>query len=194
MDKEDVFIVVHTGIKFYPFDPSPEMVDIQDIAHSLSRECRYNGHPDEHYSVAQHSVLMAEKLVDQFYLEEAPPEVKMKALLHDAAETYVGDMPGPVKEVIGGEIKKIEEKILEVILEKYDLSTEGSLLPSSVETADKQILKLEREYIMKDSTHSWRLEDLDLHVEFEINPWSFEKSKKEFLSCFHEYQSKIKGG
>ena len=48
-----------TGGVFWPVDPRPEDVEIEDIAHALSLICRYCGHVREFYSVAQHSVLVA---------------------------------------------------------------------------------------------------------------------------------------
>ena len=52
-------IVTYTGKLFDIFDPKPELVCIEDIAHSLANQCRYTGHTKVFYSVAQHSVLMA---------------------------------------------------------------------------------------------------------------------------------------
>lgn len=77
-----------TGKKFYPFSPRIEDIDIVDIAHSLSLICRFQGHLPEHYSVAQHSVLVS-------YL--VPRELALEGLLHDSAEAYIGDLIRPIK-------------------------------------------------------------------------------------------------
>ena len=45
-----------TGRQFFPLDPDPQDIDIVDIAHSLAMQCRYNGHTDRFYSVAEHCV------------------------------------------------------------------------------------------------------------------------------------------
>jgi len=72
-------------------DPQPEDINIVDIATALSRECRYAGHASDFYSVAQHSVLCS-RIV--------PPEFAIEALLHDAAEAYVKDIPTPLKRML----------------------------------------------------------------------------------------------
>lgn len=71
-----------------PLDLKPEDVDIRDIAHHLSNICRYTGACPNHYSVAQHSVLVSDAL---------PPELKLAGLLHDAAEYVFNDIASPVK-------------------------------------------------------------------------------------------------
>lgn len=50
----------YTGRRFYPLDPRPDEIDPEDIAHALSLLCRYGGHVDRFYSVAEHCVLMSE--------------------------------------------------------------------------------------------------------------------------------------
>ena len=84
-------IVTYTGKVFDLLDPQPEMVCIEDIAHSLAYQCRYTGHPREFYSVAQHCVLMAEADL---------PGDPLVRLLHDAAEAYIGDIARPWKQLL----------------------------------------------------------------------------------------------
>lgn len=82
-------IVTYTGKLFDIFDPKPELICIEDIAHALANICRFTGHVQKFYSVAEHSVRMA-----------LSPELKghpMARLLHDAAEAYFGDITTPLK-------------------------------------------------------------------------------------------------
>jgi hypothetical protein len=72
-------------------DPDPEHIDIRDIAHALANVCRYNGHIREHYSVAQHSVIVSKHFAD--------PKLELAGLLHDAEEAYFGDMVSPLKKM-----------------------------------------------------------------------------------------------
>lgn len=76
------------GLVYLP-DPRREMIKIKDIAQSLSRQCRFNGHGKYFYSVAEHCVLGASMYSD--------PSDQFAFLLHDAHETYTGDIVSPVK-------------------------------------------------------------------------------------------------
>src|SRR4051812_6540197 len=77
-----------SGKAFFPLDPRPADVDIQDIAHALAFQCRFGGHVKEFYSVAEHSVRVS--------LICAHEDAKW-GLLHDATEAYLSDIVRPVK-------------------------------------------------------------------------------------------------
>ena len=83
-----------TGKKVDILCPTPEMVDIEDIAHALSMTCRFGGHCREFYSVAEHSVLVEQ--MGRYSLHCSDPRIIMLLLLHDAAEAYIGDIITPV--------------------------------------------------------------------------------------------------
>ena len=80
------WILTWSGKRFDLFEPTPEMIDPRDIAQALGTIARFNGHTKEHYTVAQHSVIVANLV---------PPEHQLAALLHDATEAYIGDMVRP---------------------------------------------------------------------------------------------------
>ena len=103
----------HRGVHYYPMDPRPEDVHILDIAHALSHTCRYNGHCQYFYSVAQHSVIVS---------QHVNPLNARWALMHDAAEAYVGDMIRPMKHGVLKDIfAEIEERNLHAIAERFGL-------------------------------------------------------------------------
>lgn len=112
MKKEQSWIQVGDGGKFFPFNPRPEDVQIKDIAKALSYLCRFNGHTANFYSVAQHSLLCAELLL----AERQPMRVALLGLLHDASEAYFGDVPTPIKAYIP-EINEIERRIETAVYE-----------------------------------------------------------------------------
>ena len=101
----------YTGVRFYPMDPRPEELDIRDIAHALSLICRYGGHVDRFYSVAEHCVLMSQCV---------PEEHALWALLHDASEAYVGDMVRPLKRQLP-EYEAAEGRVIAAIVERVGL-------------------------------------------------------------------------
>jgi hypothetical protein len=65
-DESKAWIQTYTGKKFYPLTATIDDIDIEDIAHSLSMQCRFNGHCYVFYSVAEHSVLIAENIPQQY--------------------------------------------------------------------------------------------------------------------------------
>ena len=87
------FIYTATGQKFFPFDPKPIMIDLEDMAYGLANKARFSGQTREFYSVAAHSVRVAD-LVKSWTVR---PVVVLAALLHDAHEAYLADIPTPLK-------------------------------------------------------------------------------------------------
>ena len=106
------WIQTFTGQKFWLDSPQSESIHIEDIAHSLSMQCRYAGHSKFFYSVAQHSYLAT-------FL--CPYSLRLAVLLHDAAEAYLGDVTKPLKQCLGGKYSHMEAKVQNAIDFKYGL-------------------------------------------------------------------------
>lgn len=119
------------GHRFYPMAPSQSTIDHADIAHALSQLCRFAGHIDRFYSVAEHCVLMSQAV---------PPEHALAALLHDATEAYVVDVPRPLKRYLP-DYQAIEQQTWYAIAYRFGLDFE---LPAEVKDADNRILRNER--------------------------------------------------
>lgn len=97
----DTSIQTNLG-SYFDFDnPQRHMFPVREIAHSLSNLCRFTGHVREFYSVAQHSVIVSLMV---------PPELKLAALFHDAAEAYIGDCATPLKRKLG-DYKAIQKEV-----------------------------------------------------------------------------------
>lgn len=126
-------------VKGNPFNllrPEPSMVELEEVAHSLSMQCRYNGHVPSFYSVAEHSVRVSVLLEDDGH----SVDVQMAGLLHDAAEAYCGDMVRPLKLIpeLGIPFDEIEDGIAIAVfagLGHSDLYP----LSESVHLADKAV-------------------------------------------------------
>jgi hypothetical protein len=146
----------YSGRQFYPLAADPEDISGDDIAHSLSLICRYGGHIDRFYSVAEHCVLMS------YYVAE---EYALWALLHDATEAYVGDMVRPLKRQIPQYVE-IEDRLMRVIVDAYNLATYE--MPAAVKDADNRILLDERAVLfVKPPAGRWAvdgLEPLGVHI------------------------------
>lgn len=120
-----------TGRRFWPLDPRPEDIHVEDIAHALSLQCRYAGHCVNFYSVAEHCVLLAEHVADPF---------KRWALLHDASEAYLVDIPRPVKGDLAN-YREIEARVMAAVCERFGLPPD---MPAEVADADWRIIGDER--------------------------------------------------
>jgi len=111
------WILTFMNQAMYPLDPRPEEIRIEDIAHALSNICRFNGHTREFYSVAEHSCLVH----DIAYGIEHTLEDCRCALMHDAGEAYLCDIPRPLKlhETWPQMYHDAEERLMQVISQKY---------------------------------------------------------------------------
>lgn len=98
-----------TGKYVNVFNPTPEMICIEDIAHSLSNQCRFAGHLKQFYSVADHSINCAMQVAE---------EHKLAALLHDASEAYLIDIPSPIKKRLTN-YHEIEDNLMRLIANKF---------------------------------------------------------------------------
>lgn len=131
------WIQTFSGRRMHPFNPTPESIDILDIAHALSNLCRFTGHTRHFYSVAQHSVHAADFAV---------PEIAAQALLHDAAEAYLNDIASPIKHALGLEgYRAAEHKLMGGIFVRFGLPR---ALDPRVEEVDARMLATEREQLM----------------------------------------------
>lgn len=110
-------------------------VKIMDIAHSLSHQCRFAGHTNQFYSVAQHSVRVALAL---------PRPLQLVGLLHDATEAYVVDLPRPIKQLLP-DYRALEDRVWAVISMKYGLPLQ---LPAEVKLADECAVVAEFQEVM----------------------------------------------
>lgn len=188
------WIQTYTGKKVYPLDPRPEDIEPTDIAHALARICRFGGHVKcDHYSVAQHSVLVS---------YEVEPGNELVGLLHDAAEAYLGDVMRPLKQELV--IYQLIEKRWELILD-YRFGFAGKLFhpPPDIKRADNVLLATERRDVMSDGPQQ-NLEELEgiiihrawtLHEkprEEVIEPWSPSKARDMFLGRWLELKGDLR--
>lgn len=162
----------YTGGVFYPLDPRLEDIRLVDIAGALSKLCRYGGHCREFYSVAEHCVLMAEC---------APRELQLTALMHDASEAYLVDVPRPIKKSLAN-YGEIESNLERVISERFGLIYP---FPYEVKRLDNAISASERDQAMAEPPQDWRLVEPPLDVILRF--WSPARAAAEFMVAFYKY-------
>ncbi len=183
------WIQTYLGLAFDLDAPRVEQIEIEDIAHALSNICRYNGHCAWHYSVAQHSVYVAQ------LIEAVEPELALVGLLHDSAEAYIGDWSSPLKQVfrkIAIAVLGLEHDIERVIGERYgvDLVTRNKL----IKQADLVTLADEKAALFGPSPRpNWAASSGYAAHEPSgraIERWTPEYAKARFLSAFERYGGK----
>lgn len=169
----------------YPLALTPDQVHLEDIAHALALKCRWTGHTREFYSVAQHSVHVAELL---------PPHLQMAGLLHDAAEAYLPDVASPIKGrfavlVPFGPILerlsmgRLEDRILGAVGRSLDMPELRHLTGlAATNHADLVMLVTEARDLMH-GTEGWDRELPPPRPE-PIEPWDWREAEQRFLLHF----------
>lgn len=157
-----------TGRQFHLLEPWRNDPNIGEIAHALSHLCRFTGHTDRFYSVAQHSVHVSHLV---------PPALAMHGLLHDAAEAYLGDVASPLKALLP-QYRELEAHIQGWICRAYGLSQD---MPEEVKAADQQMLVQEmhdlfpRQVATGEAPHA---------LPWPIEPWTPAQAREAFLTRF----------
>lgn len=166
-----------TGRRVHFLAPSPDEIDIDDIAHSLSYQCRFLGHTDCFYSVAQHSVLVSELV---------PEGDALWGLLHDAAEAYLGDLPAPIKR--GPEMhayRETEDRLLAAVALRFGLPP---AVPESVKQADRIVLATEFRDVTTVDDADWIVKECGFapSESMWILPWPPAVAEERFLRRYWE--------
>ena len=178
----------YTGRKIFPMAARVAEIKIEDIAHALSNLCRFAGHTEYFYSVAQHSVMVS-------HLSDGSS--KMEGLLHDATEAYLVDIPRPVKLALP-QYKEYEANLCKVIFRAFKLQYP---IPFSVLLADEIMLEAEHRQLLH-SELEWedlpdefkKIKDFDkLAADVRIEPMLPRNAEKLFLETFESYGGKLNG-
>lgn len=136
-------ICTASGLAFDPFDPQPEGVVLEDIAHALAFTPRFGGHCREFYCVAQHSIIVCDLVGES--LDD--PAMRLAALLHDASEAYVLDMPSPIKRRLP-DYQQVEQRVQAVILDRFGVAGAFEAARSRIKAADTEALYWEQRDLM----------------------------------------------
>jgi hypothetical protein len=178
------WIATISGRRWFITDPDAEDVHIRDIAHGLSMTCRFGGHCREFYSVAQHSVHVAD-VIRQDRGDDT--HMELWGLMHDATEAYVGDMVRPLK------LSMPAYKVIEERTERAICAAFGIIVPPDirhwVKRYDDVLLMTERRDLMNHCGYEWTPK---------VNPWDhqifpldIDEARSLFLVRFFELTRKM---
>ena len=166
MHEPGPYIQTVSGRRVNPFAPALDDIDLGDIAVALSNQCRFGGHTRRYYSVAQHACVVS----DEVLARTGDSYAALWALLHDASEAYLIDLPHPIKHrsELGRLYRDAEEGLEEVIRERFGLTGPA---PPSVKEVDRAVLATERATLTMVAWHWPELEGVE-PLEIEIEPWT----------------------
>jgi len=174
----------YTGRQFHPDAPERTDFNIEDIAHALSMTCRFAGSTKFHYSVAQHSVLVA----DWLYAETGHPFVALDGLMHDAAEAYLVDMPSPIKALLPdyAALEDRVDKALRLAFAPFGVPSKKLPLTRS---ADARIIEDERIQLLRPCREPWSTGFTPLGVYiYQMTP---ARAKDLFLDKWEQYAAEV---
>ncbi len=166
------WIETFTGQAVTPLAMTADQINIEDIAHALSNQCRFSGHVREFYSVGQHCNIIATTILRAF----DDPTMALCGLLHDASEAYLVDIPKPLKPHLQNYMA-LEAQVMQAVKKKFRLPEQ---FPAIVHIADQVILRTEQRDLM---SRNWHHRKSDM-FSFEIEPVAPENAEEDFLYLF----------
>lgn len=168
------WLQTYTGRAVTVMAPRPEQICIEDIAHALAYICRFNGHVNQFYSVAQHSLFVCDIL---------PPPLALQGLLHDATEAYLGDMVKPLKRNMA-EYRAAEDIMQECISRVFHVPVR---LDARVKRADLIALATERRDLHRAPPMNWDIDELGIEPHPDpLCPLPPELAEEAFLQRYRE--------
>lgn len=181
MKNLDGSIITYTGRLFWPLQPRTRDINVLDICHALSNQCRFTGHTRSFYSVAEHSCRVHDIL---------PQEYKLAGLLHDASEAYLMDLARPVKNQDEMKLfRDCEDDLMDKIAGLYGF--DYPLLPE-VKVADNILLVTEYRDLM--TKNELRASDFNGNkpLEKHINPWTPAEAKSGMIERLENLGIEVK--
>lgn len=133
-------------------------VTMADIAHALAQINRFTGHCRRPYSVAEHSLLVAE-IIER--LLSPSVSARLAGLMHDAHEAYIGDLSSPAKLVVGDAWSTLEHRMERTVRTAFGLHSAAHTWADAIKQADLIALATERAQLMPASPELW---DCLVHV------------------------------
>ena len=174
------WLLTTSGRRVDILKPDPATICIEDIAHALALQCRFNGHTRVFYSVAQHCVECS---------WIAKPAYAMECLLHDAGEAYLGDIVSPVKALLDeSPLPDLEMRFEDTIATALGLAVVPGYY-REVRRVDLIMLATEKRDLMPFRDDPWPCLRGVQPLEDAIEPWSSEVAECKFLERYKELRA-----
>ena len=170
------------GHNFDPTAPTADDLCIEDIAHALSYLSRANGHFRVFYSVARHSINCAKEVKACGFQEKT----QLLALLHDSAESYIGDLTRPLRRHIP-DFSLFERNLQKLIYEKFATTDVSDAERTAIKTADDALLY--HEFKLFHGAELF-LSPPPLHISLAPDV-DFQETEAEFLALYHTLKAFI---
>jgi len=168
------YIETFTGKKFWPLQPLASEIDLIDMVHAVSLECRYGGHVKHMWSVGQHLLAVLQYL----RMGRHSTYIQFLGVTHDLEEGYLKDIPKPIKDCMP-EFERAGKVLQDMIWHEYfgiRKPTEQEL--AILKRADREVLYCEAHYLEVNKTR-WIPHYTAFDYEFEERMTS--EVKKELL-------------
>ena len=174
------YITTYTRKHFDPVNPDPALICIEDIAHALPMICRGNGHVSSFWSVGEHCILCAKEAAARRYSNR----LVLAALLHDASECYMSDVPRPLKQNMK-KYKEYENNLLDVIYAKFLGSALSEEEEKIIKEIDNALLWYDLKYLLDEESEG---EKPQLYVKVDYTVRRFEVVEEEYRELFEKYR------
>ena len=181
-----------SGRKFSYVDTDPDSIDLHDIAHALSLQCRYNGHIIHFFSVAQHSVYVSQVAADIYssmattkntYNRDIERLIALWGLFHDASEAYMGDLVRPLKRMMP-QYEAMEARLDTIIQTKFAGRPIPPLYHEIIKEADNRVLAAEVETLVPNLHADWSIPWSPAQIPGGIQLCAPRDAEDLFLACY----------
>lgn len=175
---DHLIIRTYSRLEMDLFNPAPEKIKIADIAEGLAYKFQFQGHSQIKFTMAQHSVWVANE-----FTRRGRIAVAMTALLHAATQAYLDPLPAALKKYCPN-YSRVEADLYSAIAKKFQIL--NPLPPQILKTANSMLQVEWDSFMMLDTSVMKKLGIGDRVLVF-----SPEQAKDSFLAAYEALAPKL---
>lgn len=178
-----------TGGRWYPMDPRPEELKLTDLVNGNAKDTRYagQGKVEVDYSVAEHEVLGARWILDPKNTPDLTLYERLICsflfLIHDASEGFARDLNRAYKIAVGGNYKKLEADIQDILLERYGLVDLEKKFHAFIKEIDCRMITTEKPFVMR-YAQPWAFDQFEPLPGLECQGWRPVTAKARWVELY----------